>query len=101
MLEGPIGCGKTALLEVAFVTARGHGLLIGWAAASPLEREMPFALVQRLFEYLRPQMCSEAAGRGHDVIAGTSFEKMDHGDDADAQQTIRHQSARPSHTSER
>ncbi|MEU7474453.1 AAA family ATPase [Lentzea sp. NPDC042327] len=74
LFEGATGIGKTALLDAACSMARERGFVICRAVASPMEREMPFAVVQQLFEHLRLERTSgwdeEAAPHGHAVIAG-------------------------------
>ncbi|SDH46789.1 ATP-, maltotriose-and DNA-dependent transcriptional regulator MalT [Lentzea fradiae] len=85
LLAGPTGIGKTTLLKAACGAARERGFLIGRAAASPMEREMPFAVVQQLFEHLSerlpPDDADQVAKHGRDVIGGTLGEaQTDFGD---------------------
>ncbi|SES40784.1 helix-turn-helix transcriptional regulator [Lentzea albida] len=74
LFEGAIGIGKTSLLEAACSMARRRGFVIARATASPMEREMPFAVAQQLFEHLPRESSAgpgdEAAPHGHAVIAG-------------------------------
>ncbi|WP_089961985.1 AAA family ATPase [Lentzea xinjiangensis] len=50
LVEGAPGIGKTALLDVACELAHERGFVVCRAKASLMEREMPFAVVQQLFE---------------------------------------------------
>ncbi|WP_434444141.1 helix-turn-helix transcriptional regulator [Lentzea sp. E54] len=85
-LEGSTGMGKTTLLEAASTAARECGFQIGRATASPLEKEIPFAVVRQLFERMlseQPAVVAVGVARhGHDVITGTfadttgSFEEV-------------------------
>ncbi|MCX2954723.1 helix-turn-helix transcriptional regulator [Lentzea sp. NEAU-D7] len=78
LVEGTPGLGKTALLDVAHELAHERGFTVCRAKASPVEREVPFAVVQQLFDQLREEISArrddKAVQHACDVIAG-------HGDD--------------------
>ncbi len=50
VLDAPAGLGKTALLEHVALAADGAGCLVRRAAAGPLERHFPFAVMRALLE---------------------------------------------------
>lgn len=50
VVEGPAGIGKTRLLRAAGELARVQEMQVLWAAASELERALPFGVALQLFE---------------------------------------------------
>ncbi|SER22497.1 helix-turn-helix transcriptional regulator [Lentzea albida] len=74
LVEGTPGLGKTALLDVAHELARERGFAVCRAKASLVEREVPFAVVQQLFDHLPDEMSprrdDQAVQHACDVIAG-------------------------------
>ncbi|MER7150206.1 AAA family ATPase [Streptomyces lydicus] len=53
VISGGWGCGKTALLQAALADLRQDpGTCVVSAVADPLERDLPFGVVRRLFEHL-------------------------------------------------
>ncbi|SES14308.1 regulatory protein, luxR family [Lentzea xinjiangensis] len=93
LVEGATGIGKTALLDVACELARERGFVVCRATASPMEREVPFAVVQQLFEHLReeplPGRNDETAPHGHDVIAGHFTAEADDPAESRVHQAVR------------
>ncbi|MET9090431.1 ATP-binding protein, partial [Streptomyces sp. NPDC004237] len=57
LADGPVGCGKTALLRSLAEWAAGQGALCASATASPAERHDRLGLIEQLMTALR------AAGR--------------------------------------
>ncbi|KOV86323.1 hypothetical protein ADL03_09245 [Nocardia sp. NRRL S-836] len=93
LFEGATGIGKTTLLDAACSMARDRGFVICRAMASPMEREMPFAVVQQLFEHLRQEPTAgwdeEAAPHGHAVIAGHLAGDLDDFEEVHVHRAIR------------
>ncbi|WP_434445473.1 helix-turn-helix transcriptional regulator [Lentzea sp. E54] len=91
LVEGATGIGKTTLLEAACSMAAERGFVVCRATASPMEREMPFAVVQQLFEHqeLLSGQDDEVASHGHNVIAGHFAREADDIDEIHVHQAIR------------
>ncbi|KUN83523.1 AAA family ATPase [Streptomyces griseoruber] len=62
-LHGPVGTGRTELLDAFSEFADSDGAQVLMAAGSPLEREFPLGVVRQLFQspHLAPEIVSEAA----------------------------------------
>ncbi|MEV6716787.1 BREX system ATP-binding domain-containing protein [Lentzea sp. NPDC051208] len=93
LVEGATGIGKTALLEAACELAHERGFVVCRATASPMEREMPFAVVQQLFEHLHQELSpgrdDAITPHGRDVIAGHFTAKVDEFEEIQVHQAIR------------
>ncbi|MDQ2587914.1 hypothetical protein CKY47_28780 [Saccharothrix yanglingensis] len=93
LVEGATGIGKTTLLDAACELAHERGFVVCRAKASPVEREMPFAVVQQLFDYLREELSpgrdDGAAPHGHDVITGHFTAEVDDFGETHVHQAIR------------
>lgn len=62
-LHGPVGVGRTELLDAFGEFADSDGAQVLRAAGSPLERDFPLGIVRQLFQspHLAPEVVSEAA----------------------------------------
>ncbi|MFJ6086960.1 AAA family ATPase [Streptomyces sp. NPDC092369] len=62
-LHGPVGTGRTELLDAFGEFAESDGAQVLMAAGSPLERDFPLGIVRQLFQspHLAPEIVSEAA----------------------------------------
>lgn len=62
-LHGPVGVGRTELLDAFSEFADADGAQVLMAAGSPLERDFPLGIVRQLFQspHLAPEIVSEAA----------------------------------------
>jgi DNA-binding CsgD family transcriptional regulator len=62
-LHGPVGVGRTELLDAFGEFADSDGAQVLMAAGSPLERDFPLGIVRQLFRspHLAPEIVSEAA----------------------------------------
>lgn len=62
-LHGPVGVGRTELLDAFSEFADSDGAQVLMAAGSPLERDFPLGIVRQLFQspQLAPEIVSEAA----------------------------------------
>ncbi|SER22376.1 LuxR family transcriptional regulator [Lentzea albida] len=69
LIEGTPGIGKTSLLDVACELAHERGFVVCRAKGSLMEREMPFAVVQQLFERLLRGQDGGAAPEGYDLVS--------------------------------
>ncbi|MEV6716745.1 BREX system ATP-binding domain-containing protein [Lentzea sp. NPDC051208] len=93
LVEGTPGIGKTALLDVACELAHERGFVVCRAKASLMEREMPFAVVQQLFDHLRDELphCRNGKATPHeyDLIAGHLTAEVDDFDELQVHRAIR------------
>ncbi|SDP36908.1 helix-turn-helix transcriptional regulator [Lentzea jiangxiensis] len=93
LVEGATGIGKTALLDAACDLAQARGFVVCRAKASPMERELPFAVVQQLFEHLREELSQgqdgEGTPHGHGAIAGHFTAEVRDMDDVHVLRAIR------------
>src|ERR1041384_1353644 len=93
LVEGTPGVGKTALLDVACELARERGFVVWRAKGSLMERDVPFAVAQQLFEHLReelpPGRNGESTPPGYDLIAGHLTAERDDVGELELQRAIR------------
>ena len=85
VVTGPVGCGKTALLQTFAERATATGSTVLSATCSATERQLPFGAILQLLrkadpvaqvQAVRPRLCPPGAGTGSDgqLLAGDTAE---------------------------
>jgi DNA-binding CsgD family transcriptional regulator len=79
IISGPMGIGKTSLLQAAVGAARTRGMTVCTARGARLEKDFPYAVVRRLFEHLdlASDMVAGAAVTGLPAITGQNLSTGD------------------------